>query len=188
MRDEGEQYGDNDEEDEDDEDASEDGSFRSNCSENTSDILEKAHDRIALQKVKEEMKALEQVVERRNEEIEILAVQLRRAVATKCDLILSHTDLEYHHELSLKSKGTDLVIIQKANYTLLEIRAEVEQEFMNELAALAESMKEASIKHRQEIRDRGRVHMNAMLEKDYQIAQLTEELRAAKKVHSKFST
>jgi hypothetical protein len=175
-----EEYDGSESDDDNEDEDSEDGSFRSYCSEKTSDILEKAHDRIALQKVKEEMKDLEQSVERKNEEIEMLSGQLRRAVATKCDLVLSHTELERHHEVSLKSKDNDMVMLQKANYTLLEIRAEVEQEFMNELAGLAETMKEETIKHRQEMDDWERMHRNEMLEKDYQLAQLTEQLRAFK--------
>jgi hypothetical protein len=172
-----------DEDCEDDDSSSDDyseSSFRSYCSDNTSNILEKAHDRVALQNLKEEIKALEATVEKKDDEIEQLSGQLRRAVSTKCDLVLSHSELERFHESSLKKRDDDMVLIQQANYALLEMRANIEKEFMNELAIVAEDMEEEKNKHREEMDDWERMHRNEMLEKEFKIAQLTEELRKAK--------
>jgi hypothetical protein len=171
------------EEDKDYEDsASEDSSessFRSDGSENTSNILEKAHDRLALQTLKEEVEFLEATLESKDDEIEQLSGQLRRAVSTKCDLVLSHSELERFHESSLKKRDDDLVLMQQANYALLEMRANIEKEFMNELTTVAEAMEEEKKKHREEMDDWERLHRNEMREKEFKVAQLTEELRKA---------
>jgi hypothetical protein len=57
----------------------------------TSDLLDRAHDRLHLQELHDEIVELQQVIERKNGELEVLSGQLRRAVATKCDLVLAHT-------------------------------------------------------------------------------------------------
>jgi hypothetical protein len=173
-----------DEEDEDYEDSnsedSEESSVRSDCSDNTTNILEKAHDRLALQSLKEEMKELKATLEQRDNEIEQLSGQLRRAVSTKCDLVLSHSELERFHEATLKKRDNDMVLVQQANYSLLEMRADIEKEFMNELGKVTEEMDEEKKKHREEMDDWERMHRNEMLEKEFKIAQLGEELRKAK--------
>jgi hypothetical protein len=148
-------------------------------SEKTSNLLEKAHDRLALQNLKEDIKELEATVDRKNEETEQLSGQLRRAVATKCDLVISHSELERHHELNMKQRDSDMVLMQQANYALLEIRAKIEKEFMNELSKVTEDMKEEKAKHREEMDDWERMHRNEMLEKEFQIAKLSEEIRKA---------
>lgn len=172
------------EEDEDGEDSnsedSEESSVRSDCSENTSNILEKAHNRLAIQSLKEEVKFLEATVEQKDDEIEQLSGQLRRAVSTKCDLVLSHSELERFHEAALNKRDSDMVLIQQANHNLLEMRANIEKEFMNELGKVTEEMEEEKKKHREEMDDWERMHRNEMLEKEFKIAQLGEELRKAK--------
>jgi hypothetical protein len=161
-------------------DDSSESSFRSYCSENTSNILEKAHDRLALQNLKEEIKALEATVEKKDDEIEQLSGQLRRAVSTKCDLVLSHSELERFHESTLKKRDSDMVLVQRANYSLLEMRANIEKEFMNELAKVTDAMEEEKNRHREEMDDWERMHRNEMLEKEFKIAGLAEEVRKAK--------
>jgi hypothetical protein len=173
-----------DEEEEDYEDSnsedSEESSVRSDCSDNTTNILEKAHDRLALQSLKEEMNELKATLEQKDDEMEHLSGQLRRAVSTKCDLVLSHSELERFHEATLKKRDNDMVLVQQANYSLLEMRADIEKEFMNELGKVTEEMEEEKKKHREEMDDWERMHRNEMLEKEFKIAQLGEELRKAK--------
>jgi hypothetical protein len=175
---------DEDREDEDYEDSnsedSSESSVHSDSSDNTKNILEKAHTRLENQSLKEEVKALEATVEQRDNEIEQLSGQLRRAVSTKCDLVLSHSELERFHEASLKKRDADMVLVQQANHSLLEMRANIEKEFMNELGKVTEEMEEEKKKHREEMDDWERMHRNEMLEKEFIIAQLGEELRKAK--------
>jgi myosin heavy subunit len=170
---------DEDYEDSNSEDSSE-SSVHSDSSDNTKNILEKAHTRLENQSLKEEIKALEATVEQRDNEIEQLSGQLRRAVSTKCDLVLSHSELERFHEATLKKRDADMVLVQQANHSLLEMRANIEKEFMNELGKVTEEMEEEKKKHREEMDDWERMHRNEMLEKEFTIAQLGEELRKAK--------
>jgi hypothetical protein len=171
-------------EDEDYEDSNSDdsseASVHSDRSDDTTNILEKAHTRLENQSLREELKALEATVEQKDTEIEQLSGQLRRAVSTKCDLVLSHSELERFHEATLKKRDADMVLVQQANHKLLEMRANIEKEFMNELGKVTEEMEEEKTKHREEMDDWERMHRNEMLEKEFKIAQLGEELRKAK--------
>jgi len=174
-------------------------------SDNTDDLLSRAHERICLQTLQEEILSLQRLVDKKNVDIERLSGQLRRAVATKCDLVLAHTELERSHEHNMKIQEDEVKELHKANFNHIEFRAEIEkvcakpeliscqqrtvislnlslicfQEFMNEIAKLTEDIKDLEEKHREELEDWERLHRNEMLEKDFQIAQLSEELRKA---------
>lgn len=152
-------------------------SVSSASSDATGALLDRAHERVAMQQLHEEIERLGQVVEQKNNEIEKLAGQLRRAVATKCDLVIAHTELEKHHEFNLTCKSNDVSALKEENRTLHETKTEVELTLLNELVQLTDSMKEAEKAHQQELDDWERLHRNEMLEKDFQIAQLTEEIR-----------
>ena len=82
--DEGSVYGSDEESEEEDDD---DESVRSGDSATTVDLLERAHDRLHMQQLHDEIDNLKSIVERKNVELENLTGQLRRAVATKCDLV-----------------------------------------------------------------------------------------------------
>ena len=62
-------------------------------------------------------------IDRKDKEIEELSGQLRRAVATKCDLVISHTELERHHEFNLKKLEECTKQLVKANFGLVEDQA-----------------------------------------------------------------
>ena len=51
------------------------------------------------------------------------APRLRRAVATKCDLVIAHTELERHHEFNLKKLEEATKHLLKANFGLVEEQA-----------------------------------------------------------------
>lgn len=157
-------------------------------SEGTNDLLERAHDRIHFQSMTDKVKDLEDTIRQKDEDIERLTGQLRRAVTTKCDLVISHTELERHHEHSIKIKENDLKDMVRTNFDLLEVKADTEREFMNEILKLTRQLKDQEEKHRQELDDWERMHRNEMLEKDYQIAQLTESLRHAQGEYNKDTT
>lgn len=173
-----------DEEEEENNDESVASSVSSGSSDGTGSLLDRAHERVAMQQLQEEIERLAGVVEQKNHEIEKLAGQLRRAVATKCDLVIAHTELERHHEFNLACKNNDVSLLKEENRNLLETRTEVELALLNELVQLTDSMKEAEKAHQQELDDWERLHRNEMLEKDFQIAQLTEEIRNLKSLRS----
>lgn len=119
-----------------------------------------------IQHLTEEIESLKTQLMRKNDEIEVLNGQLRRAIATKADLIVAHTDLEYCHERDLQVKDDVAAQLKRDSLTQQEMRYEVEKEFMNEIFKLTEQMEATRASHECE-----------MLEKDYQISQLRKQLR-----------
>lgn len=170
-------HDDDDAEQQSDDDESVSSSVSSASSDATRTLLDRAHERVAMQELHEEIKRLGNAVEQKNKEIERLAGQLRRAVETKCDLVIAHTELERNHEFNLACKTNDVCALKEENRTLNEKQTEAELTLLNELVQLTDSMKEAEKAHQQELDDWERLHRNEMLEKDFQIAQLTEEIR-----------
>lgn len=114
------EYEESEDEDEDDDD---DESANSSGSNATQDLLERAHDRLNMQSLYEEIGQLRRTVERKDKEIEQLSGQLRRAVATKCDLVIAHTELERHHEFNLSKLEEATKHLLKANFGLVEEQA-----------------------------------------------------------------
>ena len=115
---------DEEEEEEEEDDYEDDGeSVESSDSNTTQDLLERAHDRLNMQGLYEEVTQLRKIVERKDQEIEELSGQLRRAVATKCDLVIAHTELERHHEFNLKQLEEASKQLLKANFGLVEEQA-----------------------------------------------------------------
>lgn len=158
----------------------EEGSLKSFESEETATLLEQAHDRLHLQQLQDQVKELHEKLERKNVELETLTGQLRRAVATKCDLVLAHTELELHHEQNLKRKDEGLNQLKKTNFGLVEAQSEVEKDLLNEICELTNKMKHMEQTHRQEIKDWDLAHQNEIAQKDYKIAKLEEEIRKLK--------
>ena len=141
------------------------------------DLLERARDRIARQRLVEQVKALEMIVERKNAELEQLNGQLRRAVETKSDLVIAHNEIEKRHAMVVEKKEQNLLRMKQANIWLLEAQSIKEKELLNEIIRLTDLTRDAEEKRREELDDWERMHRNEMLEKDYTIARLSEELR-----------
>ena len=112
--------------------SSDESSESSESTTEAEDLLARAQERVLLQRTTEELKELRKQMEKKNEEIEILAGQLRRATETKCDLVLLQTEMELHHEQDLTAKNSEVKELAKANYDLQEIRAEVERVSMRQ--------------------------------------------------------
>lgn len=162
----------------DDEDASTASSGSdSESSQDGAELLERARDRIARQHLTEQVEELKGIIERKNEEIEGLSGQLRRAVETKCDLVIAHNELERAHENVINRKENNLIQMKKANIWLLETQSMKEKELLNEIIRLTDHCKATEQRHREELDDWERMHRNAMLEKDFEIAKLAEDLR-----------
>jgi phenylpropionate dioxygenase-like ring-hydroxylating dioxygenase large terminal subunit len=94
-----------------------------------------------------------------------LSKQLKRAVASKCDLVVICSEIESQ---KLSMQETFEKEYRKAHLKPLkerEMRAQVEREFMNEIEHVLG-----------EINDMHRRHRNTMLEKDLEIAQLQKRI------------
>lgn len=143
-------------------------------------LLERARDRIARQELTDEVSTLKATIERKNEELENLHGQLRRAVATKCDLVIAHNELEKAHTTAMNKKENNLLRMKQANIWLLEAQSVKEKELINEIVRLTDLCNDLEEKHREELDDWERMHRNEMLEKDFEIAKLSEELRKAR--------
>ena len=143
----------------------------------TAALLERAHDRLALQQLQDELVKLQTIVESKDQEIEHLSGQLRRAVSTKCDLVLAHTALERHHEYHLELEARQVQQLKRSHCSLQEEHSEIERQFLDEMVQLEQELKNTKTSHQQELDDWERMHRNEMLEKDFEIAQLQEQVR-----------
>jgi hypothetical protein len=164
-----------DEDDEEEPDRNDNGS--TSTSQDGAKLLERAKDRIARQELLDQVALLKTTVERKNEELENLHGQLRRAVATKCDLVIAHNELEKTHATVIQRKEQNLMRMKQANIWLLEAQSLKEKELLNEIVRLTDQCADLEAKHRDELDDWERMHRNEMLEKDFEIAKLSEELR-----------
>jgi len=146
----------------------------------TKDLLERANERLVNQQLMDEIKELKECIERKDKEIEQMGGQLRMAVATKCDLIIAHTELERHHEVDLQMKEKTVKEMKSTNNTLVEMRADMEKEFMNELVALANNIEELQSKQKKEMHAKNEELQRTMYEvseKEYQIQILEDQIR-----------
>ena len=127
----------------------------------TPDIKEKENLRLRLSENEKLIAALrEQVIDTINTSAR-LSQQLKQAVASKCDLVVTCSTIE-SQKLSMQEKFEKEY--RKAHLKPLkeqELRAQVEKELMNEIERVLG-----------EINDMHRRHCNSMLEKDLEIAQL----------------
>ena len=139
-------------------------------------LLHRAQERLVVQKLHEELDDMKQVVAKKNDEINILAGQLRRAVETKCDLVLAHTEMEQYHEFTLQAKDQVAHELLKTNFGLMEGSADIEKQLLNEIVKLRVESQELEKRHIQELQDWERLHKNEMLERDCEIARLKDEV------------
>jgi hypothetical protein len=130
------------------------------------ELLGYASTRIKLQHLKEENKELKEMMARKDEHIIQLTGQLRRATASKCDLVVACTELERQKELAEEYGGTEGLHLRKEYLTMLEGRADMERQFMNEMASLTEHLC-----------DMDRRYKNQICEKEFYIGQLEEQIR-----------
>lgn len=130
------------------------------------ELLEKAQQRLQLAEYEAKINNLKEDLMEKNEKISALTLQLRRATASKCDLVVACSDIEAQ-KLGLEElHGKEERKWRQMPLREQEVRAEVEKEFMNELSKLMDQM--IDLKRR---------HKNELLEKDFEIAQLQEKLR-----------
>jgi len=142
------------------------GKDRPSSHKSAQELLEKAQARLQLTEYEAKINDLKEELMEKNNKISTLTLQLRRATASKCDLVVACSDIEAQ-KLGLEElHGKEERKWKQMPLREQEVRAEVEKEFMNELAILMDQMN-----------DMKRRHMNELLEKDFEIAQLQEKLR-----------
>jgi hypothetical protein len=129
-------------------------------------LLEKAQSRLKLSEYEQEIVSLKEDLMEKNAKISALTLQLRRATASKCDLVVACSDIEAQKLEIEQLHGKEEKRWKQMPLREQELRAQVEKEFMNELSRLMEQMN-----------DMKRRHGNEILEKDFEIAQLQETLR-----------
>ena len=118
------------------------------------DLLAQVNARMEQQRLMEEAKELRSVIEKKNAEIEQLTGQLRMAISTKCDLVIAHTELERLHEQDMKVRETYADDMKRSNLYLMEVRAEVEKEFMNELTQLSQKVQESEERRKKDVEEK----------------------------------
>ena len=96
-----------------------------------------------------------------------MAEQLRRAVETKCDLVLAQNEMERRHEQGQIVKENEMKDLRVYIQEILESQAQSELNFMNEISSLAKKLEVTETQHRREIE-----------EKDYEISQLESEIKS----------
>jgi hypothetical protein len=110
-------------------------------------LLQMAGQRMEYQHVNDEIKKLKEQVQLMEEQAAALTEQLRRAITTKCDLVLSQTEMERCHEQDLIAKDDEINDMTKYNRDLLETMAISELNFMNEISSLSDRMNVMESKH-----------------------------------------
>lgn len=123
----------------------------------TNDLLDQVKSRMEQQRLMEEAKELRKTIEKKDAEIEQLTGQLRMAISTKCDLVIAHTELERLHEVDLKQRDLYAEDMKRANLAMIEMRAEVEKEFMNELTDLSNQVEETEDLRKKEAADKDEI-------------------------------
>ena len=149
-----------------DDDDNDDESTRPSSQKSALELLEKAQSRLKLSEYEQQLVSLKEELMDKNAKITTLTLQLRRATASKCDLVVACSDIEAQKLEIEQLHGKEEKRWKQLPLRELEMRAQVEKEFMNELSLLMEQMN-----------DLKRRHYNEVLEKDFEIAQLQETLR-----------
>jgi len=114
-------------------------------------LLRMADQRLQYQQYNDEIKKLRESVERMKHQAEAMSEQLRRAVETKCDLVLAQTEMERCHEQNLIAKDDEIKDIQRYTQELVDYQATNDLNFMNEISSLSKRIEDMSTTHQKEL-------------------------------------
>uniref|UniRef100_A0A7S4EN08 Uncharacterized protein n=1 Tax=Pseudo-nitzschia australis TaxID=44445 RepID=A0A7S4EN08_9STRA len=117
-------------------------------------LLRCVDQRIQYQQQNDEVASLKQDMERMKTQAEAMAEQLRRAVETKCDLVLAQNEMERRHEQDLISKDYELRELRIYIQDILEQQAKSELNFMNEISSLACTLEADKAKHSEQVEEK----------------------------------
>ena len=132
-------------------------------------LLRMADKRLQYQQHNDEIKQLKAQIATMKSQAEAMSEQRRRAIETKCDLVLAQTEMERCHEQELICRDDEMKDMKKYVQEIVEKGAMNEVNFMNEISSLSKAIHDLKEKHRDELR-----------EKDYMIAQLEMKMNNAK--------
>ena len=110
-----------------------------------------ANIRFQQQELREEIKALKTILHSKDEHLLHLTSQLRRATASKCDLVNSVTDMEQEKEKIEQAGEAQMEEVKPGYLQVLEKRADMEREYMNELAMLSEQIMTMDQKYKNQL-------------------------------------
>lgn len=110
-------------------------------------LLRCVDQRIQYQQQNDEVHSLKSEIKGLKRQAEAMAEQLRRAVETKCDLVLAQNEMERRHEQEQIAKDGELRNLRIYIQDILEQQAKSELNFMNEIASLATTLENSKKKH-----------------------------------------
>jgi len=114
-------------------------------------LLRCVDQRIQYQQQNDDVKHLKAQLKQMKAQAEAMAEQLRRAIETKCDLVLAQNEMERRHEQDGIAQDGEQRDLRKYIQEILETQAQSEMNFMNEIASLAGTMEANKAKHEKEI-------------------------------------
>jgi len=117
-------------------------------------LLRCVDQRLQYQNNNDEVRELREQNEQMKDQAEVIAEQLRRAVETKCDLVLAQNEMERRHEQNLIMKDDEIRGLRMYIQEILENQAETEMSFMNEIASLAKQLDDKRVKHLKELEEK----------------------------------
>jgi hypothetical protein len=129
----------------------EDGEEDEDVVESSKRLLRMADQRLQYQQNNDEIRTLREKLERMKHQAEAMSEQLRRAVETKCDLVLSQTELERNHERAMIAKEEEIKEIKKYIQELVDFQAKSDLCFMNEISNLSKQMQDMCTMYKDEI-------------------------------------
>ena len=113
-------------------------------------LLRMCDERMQYQTHNEEIKGLKDTIEQQKNQAEAMAEQLRRAVETKCDLVLAQNEMERRHEQDVIAKDAEIKNMRAYIQEILEAQAKSELNFMNEISSLAGKLERMETKRKKE--------------------------------------
>ncbi|KAL3911691.1 MAG: hypothetical protein SGARI_001522, partial [Bacillariaceae sp.] len=113
-------------------------------------LLRMCDERIQYQHHNEEVQELKATVDQQKNQAEAMAEQLRRAVETKCDLVLAQNEMERRHEQDMIAKDEEVKNMKMYIQDILEAQAKSELNFMNEISSLARKLDLMDTKRKKE--------------------------------------
>merc|ERR1719162_1746613 len=145
------------EDEEDKNDDEEDDDDDEDIIESSKRLLRCVDQRIHYQEQNDEIRVLKDQAIERKIQAEAMAEQLRRAIETKCDLVLAQNEMERRHEQNQITKDTEVKDLRTYIQDILETQARSELNFMNEISSLARNLDSSVSAHQQELYEKEKV-------------------------------
>mmetsp|Transcript_23594 Transcript_23594/g.65487 ORF Transcript_23594/g.65487 Transcript_23594/m.65487 type:complete len:508 (-) Transcript_23594:302-1825(-) len=140
--------------DEDDDATEETTSDKDDIIESSRRLLRCVDQRIQYQQQNDEVASLKSEIEQMKAQAEAMAEQLRRAVETKCDLVLAQNEMERRHEQEMIGKDGEVRDLRLYIQDILEQQAQSELNFMNEISSLARTVEADKARHKEQLEEK----------------------------------